>query len=390
MHQILFTIPLHSWFGILWDIPIHGYGFMLFLAFVSCTLLAMYLARKQEIPPETIQDLALWLFLSGIIGARVVYVIQYWGPQFSNDLVAIFRIWDGGLIFYGSALGGAVGYIGFYHLVMKPKQISFWKLADIIAPCIALGLCLGRVGCLLNGCCYGGVACTECPAVSFPLPSMPRYELVRNGFQTAAGFLVDQTPIGAIKVKKVEPNSPAADAGLLEGDVILEAEGKKVEHYGDLDKLLEFWQLDRRGQNTLHLKVRHPNGNEVPLAFAPWTIGLHPTQIYESISTGLLVFLLLSYYPLRRHNGELFVLLMIGYSIHRFLNEAIRIDTDRYWDGLTLSQNISLGVFLTAIVVGIWIWRKPTETLSGPSQSDKKVPPAEPVPIPEQETAIQD
>src|SRR4051794_32974884 len=152
MYQILFTIPLRSWFGIFTDIPIHGYGFMLFLAFVFCTLLAAYLARKQGIKAEFIHDLALWLFVSGILGARLVYVVQYWDKEFAANPLAILSIWDGGLVFYGSALGGLIGFLGYYRVVMKPNKIRFWQMADIVAPCVALGLCLGRMGCLLNGC----------------------------------------------------------------------------------------------------------------------------------------------------------------------------------------------------------------------------------------------
>src|SRR5439155_4530237 len=89
----------------------------------------------------------------------------------------------------------------------------------------------------------------------------------------------------------------------------------------------------------LKLKVAR-DGKEVALAaFTPTSIGLHPTQIYETISMCLLLFFLLSYYPYKRHDGELFVLLMFGYGVHRFLNENLRTDTEKFADGLTLSQN---------------------------------------------------
>ncbi len=384
MYQILFKIPLKSWFGVFDDIPIHGYGFMLFLAFVFCTLLAVYLARKQGIKAENIHDLALWLFVSGILGARLVYVIQYWKTDFASNPMAVFAIWDGGLVFYGSAIGGLIGFLGYYRVVMKPNKIRFWQMADIVAPCVALGLCLGRVGCLLNGCCFGGPACMDCPAVSFPLPTAPRVAVVAMGLQTAAGFGISGS--SPVLVTFVEPDSAAARAGLREGDEIEEIEGKKIEGYEDVATKLGTWP---RGVNTLTMKISR-QGQPQTLSFVPWTISLHPTQIYESISTGLLVFLLLCYFPFRRHDGEVFVLLMLGYSLHRFLDEAIRVDTDRYLFDLTLSQNLSILVFATAVVLGIWIWRQPPQYGDKAPPPDVKAPPLAPTPEREAETALQD
>ena len=77
MCQVLFSIPLHLLNHDWPDLPIYGYGTMLFLAFVLCTWLAARLAGGEGIPRESIQDLAIWLFISGIVGARITYMIQY-------------------------------------------------------------------------------------------------------------------------------------------------------------------------------------------------------------------------------------------------------------------------------------------------------------------------
>lgn len=350
MRQVLFYIPI---FG--YEIPIYGYGMMLFVAFVFCTWLASWLARREGIDPKHVQDMAIWIFVLGILGARITYTIQYW--QDFTSIWQFFRIWDGGLVFYGSAIGGVVGYFLAYIFILRKHHISSWKMADVIAPCIALGLCLGRVGCLLNGCCYGNVACADCPAISFPLSSPPRFALVARGYQTAAGFtLLD--PEHARTVGAVEPDSPAAFAGLKAGDTILKINGSDVERDSDITaSLTREW---KRGKNDLSLKVRHANRTEEELpSFTHGTLGLHPTQIYESISMAILFAVLLAYYPLRKRDGAVMVVFMFGYAVHRFLNEMLRTDTDPVAFGMTLSQNVSILLFIAAVVLACWIRSRP-------------------------------
>lgn len=365
MRQILFEIPLHSLWDRLPNIPIHGYGFMLFLAFVFCTWLATRLARRQGIAPVHVQDLAIWIFLFGIAGARITFMIQYGVPIWK-----FYEVWEGGLVFYGSAIGGLIGFGLAYLFLLRKHKISLAKMADVIAPCAALGLAIGRIGCLLNGCCYGGVACPDCPAVVFPLPTEPRRMLVENGYQTAAGFTMDtDAKDDSRTVGQVVPGSAAEQAGLRAGDIIVAINAQKVKDYEDIwNVLVPRWP---RGKNDIELTVQR-DGETVALpAFIPWTIGLHPTQIYETISASLLVFLLLSYWPFRRHDGELLALLMIGYAIHRYLNEILRNDTNPVAFGLTLSQNISILFLIAGLVMGLWLWLQP------PQYGPGAVPPVE-------------
>jgi phosphatidylglycerol---prolipoprotein diacylglyceryl transferase len=364
-------------------IPVYGYGAMLFLAFLFCTWLVSRLAVREGIDPKLIPDLALWIFVGGIVGARVLHMIQFWDHY--DSLVDFFFIWKGGLIFYGSALGGAAGYFAAYFAFLRKRGVSNWKMADIIAPAAALGLCIGRVGCLLNGCCYGNVSCPTCPAISFPMSSPAGDMVMKRDYQSPAGFLLRRpespTAGGArnitffTEVWKVERGSAAEQAGLRAGDHILKINGKAVAEVrmdrkkdATLDEeewvMMVFYEdssvepqsLFSLLQTGFLLTVRHADGQvaELPL-FIPRTVPLHPTQIYETISTGLLCFLLLSFYPFKRHDGSVMVLFMLGYSVHRFLDEMLRTDTPPVFLGMTLSENGSILVFIAACILGLWL-----------------------------------
>src|SRR5262249_44675857 len=152
----------------------YGFGMMLFLAFVLCTWYVSRRAKKEGMDTERIYDIAFFVFVFGIIGARIVYMIQYNVPFW--DFI---KIWEGGIVFYGSAIGGWIGYI-VYRLWTRGKyQISTWRLADIVAPTVCIGLAVGRIGCLLNGCCYGQM-CPDCrwAKLEFPTMTAPARELV--------------------------------------------------------------------------------------------------------------------------------------------------------------------------------------------------------------------
>lgn len=161
MRQVLFTIPI---FG---GIKIFGYGMMLFLAFLASTNLAAWRAKREKLDPELLYDLALWVFIGGLIGARLFYVIQYWGDRI-NSVGDVFRIWEGGIVLYGSIMGGTAAF--FLYRLIRPFPLL--PLLDVVAPSLALGIALGRVGCFLNGCCYGDL-CDLPLGVSFPSESPP-------------------------------------------------------------------------------------------------------------------------------------------------------------------------------------------------------------------------
>jgi phosphatidylglycerol:prolipoprotein diacylglycerol transferase len=183
MRQVLFTIPI---FG---GVKIFGYGLMLFFAFLLSTNLAAWRAKREKLDPELLYDLALWIFVGGLIGARLFYVIQYWGDRV-HSFVDIFKIWEGGIVLYGSIIGGTLAF--FLYRVVRPFPLR--PLLDVIAPSLALGIALGRFGCFLNGCCYGDL-CDSGLGVSFPQESPPWRAQVAQGLISA----------GALKSLPVHP-----------------------------------------------------------------------------------------------------------------------------------------------------------------------------------------
>jgi phosphatidylglycerol:prolipoprotein diacylglycerol transferase len=347
-------------------LPIYGFGMMLFLAFLVCTWLAGRRAESEGVASEQIQDVAMWLFIGGLIGARITFLRAERKMAFTEMLSEFYKIWDGGIVLYGSVLGGLVAYFIAYLLVFRKYGLSMRKVADILAPSIAVGLCLGRFGCFLNGCCYGQVACPMCPvyAVHFPLSAPAREGLVEQGCQTPAGFTLapaSQQPkdIGA-RVGRVEPDSLAYQAGLRDGDLILrvndcDIEAHFVEESGKIilpvDVLTQCLVYNwPRGESQLRLKVQHAaDGLEEELPpIAPRTLGLHPTQLYEVVSMALLFLVLTAYYPLRRLPGQVIAVLMAGYGSHRYLNELLRDDPR--------PQGLESYTSIVLVVVGIALW----------------------------------
>ncbi len=137
---------------------------MMALAFVAGLWTASRRGLSQGFPSETILDLGTWLIIGTIVGARTLYVISYWHEQFADQpWTEVFKVWRGGLVFYGGLIGASLAALIFAYV----KKLPVWKIGDTIAPSVALGSAFGRIGCLLNGCCYG----RECHlpwAIHFP------------------------------------------------------------------------------------------------------------------------------------------------------------------------------------------------------------------------------
>jgi phosphatidylglycerol---prolipoprotein diacylglyceryl transferase len=146
-------------------LTIHWYGVMVAVGFLLGLWTAGRRALLVGIASEKVIDLGPWLIGGALLGARTLYVISYWQESFANKpWTEIFAIWNGGLVYYGGLIGASLACILYTYL----KKLPLWKVADIMAPSVALGYVFGRIGCLLNGCCYGA-ACNLPWAIRFPV-----------------------------------------------------------------------------------------------------------------------------------------------------------------------------------------------------------------------------
>jgi phosphatidylglycerol---prolipoprotein diacylglyceryl transferase len=354
MYPVLWRIPIKTSWMPSWvpeSLPIHGYGLMLFFAFILCTWMASRRAEREGIRREIIQDLAIWLFIGGLLGARLTYLLAQPGPSMSllDVLIALPKIWDGGLVLYGSVIGGLVAYFTAYFLFFR-RGLTTLRFVDVIAPAFTIGLALGRFGCFLNGCCFGGVVCASCfasgvpyaPGVPFPPAAPARYALVENGWQTVAGFTIDSSNvqiIDGVPVGAVDPHSAAWAHGLRSGDVLVGLNHQPITSTLDLRRAMDEWP---RGQQEMTLTFRRGKEEPREITFVPWTLPVYPTQLYEVVSMLLLFLVLTAYYPLRRQPGQVMALLMIGYGAHRYLNEILRID----------ARPIGLERYISVVLVG--------------------------------------
>jgi phosphatidylglycerol:prolipoprotein diacylglycerol transferase len=129
---------------------IYSYGMMVALGFLAGTALARRNARRSGLDPERITDLCFTALIAGLAGARLMFVATDPNYYLAHPL-EILMVWRGGLVFYGGLLFGVLAAVWF----VNRHQLAFGPVLDVMAPTIVLGHAFGRLGCFLNGCCYG-------------------------------------------------------------------------------------------------------------------------------------------------------------------------------------------------------------------------------------------
>jgi len=142
---------------------LYSYGFMVAVGVLIALLLMLRRARHDGFPVvNDVYDLVFVTLSAGFLGARTFYIIQNF-TWYSSNPEKILAFWEGGLIFYGGLIGAFLGVCIF----LRSKKIALGRGFDFILPFIALAHAFGRIGCFLNGCCYGKI-CDLPWAVTFP------------------------------------------------------------------------------------------------------------------------------------------------------------------------------------------------------------------------------
>lgn len=207
------------------------------------------------------------------------------------------EVWKGGLVYFGGVIGAVAGGILFSHR----RKFPFWKLADLVAPGVALGLAGGRIGCLLNGCCWGKIPATLLP----------------EGFKVPADRLAQRIVAKGIPV---------------------------------LDRLSYSFP---HGSNAFEQQVKAGLLTEA----SPKSLPVYPTQMIESAAATVLFLIILAFSKHKRRDGEEILLLGMLYAVVRFLIELLRADNEpQYLFGLTISQ--SAGIFIFLCCASLFILRR--------------------------------
>jgi phosphatidylglycerol:prolipoprotein diacylglycerol transferase len=173
MHPILLSTDL---FGFLSEpFELHTYGVMIAIGFLAAMLLGSRQGRLEGEDPDRIIDLAFYVLLAGLVGARVVFIITKL-PEYIADPVQILYFWRGGLVWYGGFIGAALFTIHY----CRKHRMSYWKIVDISIPYVALAHAFGRFGCLSAGCCYGRPT-ESFVGIQFPVTSAVQYSQQSDG-----------------------------------------------------------------------------------------------------------------------------------------------------------------------------------------------------------------
>ncbi len=339
-------------------LAVRGYGVMVLLGLVAGIGMTVWRAWREGLNPDRVLTAIFVSVVCGIIGARLFYVIQNLDEFVRQPPLAAMRdminLTEGGLVVYGSLIGGGLG--GWIY--MSRARLPILKLADISAPGMLVGLSLGRIGCLMNGCCFGGVCDLPSIAQHFPAGAPPYMRQLYTGELLGIDSVerpesndgdAELAAAGWRYATGVEPGSIADRSGVKAGQWFF------VELPETLMPVDKYLRIEHEGVPTgLELTVREQDrAIDIPFATIPArSLGVTPAQLLASINAFLLATVLWFYFPMRRYDGQVFALLLIFYAVTRFLLEIIRQDEyGQFGTSLTIAQWVSLVMFAGGIAL---------------------------------------
>jgi len=327
MYPELFKIPFT-------DLTIKSYGLMMVIGFLAAVSVIRRLSKKITPDPQLITNAALYALIAGVVGSRLFYVIHHFN-QFKGDFLSIFAIWKGGL----ELLGGVLLAIAVIVIYMRHHKLPIRHYLDILAIGLLLALAFGRIGCFLNGCCFGKP--TNLPwAVRFPYHSPTNVHSPAYSSQAQPD----------IRRNRPEPQLKLPD-----------------DFFGYTDKDGTWYSgLKPYEYLTPEQKDMVDNG--------PYRcLSVHPTQLYSSANAFLCCLLLYLFWrrsqkaEKSKNKGKLFIepgctfgLMFIIYGVTRFLLEFVRDDNPFEFDSITISQTLGVAMVILGAALMIIFQNKKT------------------------------
>lgn len=324
--------------------PIRGYGIMVLSGLLLGIGITALRGRQLGVSADTIVSLGFWMMVPGLIGARAFFVIQKWSEF--ESVTDIFKLTEGGLVIYGGVIGGLVGAVMF----CWRHQLKLLAVADLVAPGFLVGQSIGRIGCLLHGCCFGGVCTAELPAIYFPHGSIPYQAQIGNGKLLGLNL---ESGVPA-RIASVDEGSVAEKAGLEAGQIVESIYAFELPPVtGEVDPTSP-------PQILVELQVEGRLMKFPPAQLPAVSRATHPSQIYSTINALLLCLLIWFLQPLPKQDGITFCWAVLLYTSARFLLEGIRSDeAAQLGTGLSISQLFSILAIVACAAGLIFLHRLP-------------------------------
>jgi len=372
-------------------LPIRGYGMFLMLAGIFSVSLAAWRAGRAGLGADSVLRLVPWTFGGGLLGARIFYVIQYFDdflrPTWGETITAMAALTQGGLVVYGGFIGG---FLASAYAISR-HRMPLWKLGDVIVPCIFVGLFFGRLGCLMNGCCYGGACEPNALSAEFPPGSSVYVDQMLNGeiIGITATVPTDEPKTGDEQasdknsnegeesrgparwlVQSVAAGSLAEKAGIRSGETVSMVLDPGYARLAPPDipaeDALPGLAVIRDGDLVARISP-----TELPARAAPvWA-----TQIISSLVAATMLFVLLMLERILRRSvrspdGVLMLCGFIAYAVLRIILEWVRVDeAGQFGTALSISQWVSVVVILASVVALVVRVRSHRPTSIGDSQA---------------------